>query len=42
MIPYLARLFDITMNNGSLSADWKRAIVFPIHRGGDRLLVTNY
>jgi hypothetical protein len=28
-------LLDITMNNGTLPADWKRAIVVPIHKGGD-------
>jgi len=32
MIPYLARLLDITMNNGTLPGDWKRATVFPIHK----------
>ena len=37
MIPYLARLLDITMNNGTLPVDWKRAIVIPIHKGGDRM-----
>ena len=42
MIPYLARLLDITMNNGTLPGDWKRATVIPIHKGGDRSLVTNY
>ena len=42
MIQYLARLLDITMNNGTLPADWKRAIVVPVHKGGDRSLVTNY
>jgi len=42
MIPYLARLLDITMNNGTLPGDWKRATVIPIHMGGDRSLVTNY
>ena len=42
MIPYLARLLDITMNNGTLPCDWKRATVISIHKGGDRLLVTNY
>ena len=42
MIPYLARLLDITMNNGALPADWKRAMVVPVHKGGDRSLVTNY
>ena len=33
MIPYLARLLDITMNNGTLPGDWKRATVIPIHKG---------
>jgi len=42
MIPYLARILDITMNNGTLPGDWKRATVIPIHKGGDRSLVTNY
>jgi hypothetical protein len=42
MIPYLARLLDIIMNNGTLPGDWKRATVIPIHKGGDRSLVTNY
>ena len=42
MISYLARLLDITMNNGTLPGDWKRATVIPIHKGGDRSLVTNY
>ena len=32
-IPYLARLLGITMNNGTLPGDWKRATVFPIHKG---------
>jgi hypothetical protein len=36
MIPYLARLLDITLNNGTLPGDWKRATVFPIHKGGDQ------
>jgi len=42
MIPYLARLLDITMNNGTLPGDWKKATVIPIHKGGDQSLVTNY
>jgi hypothetical protein len=42
MILYLARLREVTMNNGTLPCDWKRATVIPIHKGGDRSLVTNY
>ena len=42
MIPYFARQLDITMNNGTLPGDWKTATVIPIHKGGDRSLVTNY
>ena len=33
MIPYLARLLVITMNNGTLPGDWKRATVIPIQKG---------
>jgi len=33
MIPYLARLLDLTMNNGTLLGDWKKATVIPIHKG---------
>ena len=42
MIPYLGRLLDITIKNGTLPADWKRAMVVPVHKCGDRSLVTNY
>jgi len=42
MIPYLARLLDITVNNGSLPRDWKRAVVVPIHKGGYRSSAKNY
>jgi len=42
MIPYLARLLDIAVNNDTLPGEWKRATVIPIHKGGDRSLVTNY
>jgi hypothetical protein len=33
MIPYHARLLDITKNNDTLPGDWKRATVIPIHKG---------
>jgi len=42
MIPYLARLLDITINNGTIRRDWKKATVVPIHKGGDRSVVKNY
>jgi hypothetical protein len=42
MIPYLARLLDVTVNNAAIASDWKKAIVVPIYKGGDRLLVNNY
>jgi len=35
MIPYLARLLDITMNNGAVPGDWKRVTVIPIHNGAN-------
>jgi hypothetical protein len=33
MNPYLARILEITMNNGTLPGNWKRATVVPIHNG---------
>jgi hypothetical protein len=42
MIPYLARLLDITINNGTTPRDWKKAIVVDIHKGGDGSVVKNY
>jgi hypothetical protein len=42
MIPYLARLLDIRINNGTIARDWKKVIVVPIHKGGDRSVVKNH
>ena len=42
MIPYLARLLDISINSGTIPGDWKKAIVVPIYKGGDRSVVQNY
>jgi hypothetical protein len=42
MIPYLARLLDISINNGTLPGDWKKATVVPVYKGGDRSIVQNY
>ena len=42
MIPYLARLLDITMNNNSIPCDWKKAIAIPIYKGVDQSVVGKY
>jgi len=42
MNPYLARLLDITINNGTIPRDLKKTIVVPIQIGGDRSVVKNY
>jgi hypothetical protein len=42
MIPYLARLLEITMNNNAITGDWKKAIVVTIYKGGDRSVVGEY
>jgi hypothetical protein len=42
IILYLARLLDITINNATIHSVWKRAIVFPVYKGRDRSLDTNY
>jgi hypothetical protein len=41
MILYLARLLDITINYGTIPREWKKAIVVPIHKEGDRSVVKN-
>jgi hypothetical protein len=38
MIPYLARLLDITINNGTIQRDWKKTTVVRIYKGGSLLL----
>jgi hypothetical protein len=42
MIPYLARLLDITINNAIIPRDWKKAIEVPIYIGVEQSLVSNY
>ena len=36
LIPYLARLLDTTMNSCTLPANWKRAVVVPVHKRIER------
>jgi hypothetical protein len=42
MILYPVRLQDIMINNNTISRDWKKAIVVPIHKGGNHSVVKNY
>ena len=42
MILYLAHLLEMTINNGTVPGDWRRATVVPVYNRGDRSLVTNY
>jgi hypothetical protein len=42
MIPYLEQLLDITVNNATIQSDWKKSIVVPIYKRGERSLVSNY
>ena len=42
MIPYLARLLDITTNNNTIPSNWKKALVVPIYKRGDRSVVRKY
>jgi len=42
MIPYPARLLDITISNATIPSDWKSAIVFPIYKAVIRSLITNF
>ena len=42
LTPYLARLLNITMNNNVIPGDWKKYLVVPFYKGGDRSVVGNY
>ena len=42
VIQHLARLLEITINNSTIPMDWEKAIVVPIHKGGDRSVDKNY
>ena len=33
---------ETLINNGTIPRDWMKAIVVPIQKGGDRLVVKNY
>jgi hypothetical protein len=38
----MAQLLDIMINNAIIPSDWKKAMVVPIHKGGDSSIVKNY
>jgi len=42
MIPYLARLLDIMMNNNAIPGDLEKATVVSIYKEGDRSVFGNY
>jgi len=42
VIPFLVRLLEITINNGTVPTDWKKATVVPIFKGGCRADISNY
>jgi hypothetical protein len=39
---YLVWLLNITIKNGTIPSDWKKAIIILIYKEGDRSLVKNY
>jgi len=42
MIPYQVRLLGMRINNVTIPRHWKKAIVVPVHKGGDHSVVRNY
>jgi hypothetical protein len=32
MIPYLARILDVTSNNAAIPSEWEKIIVIPIYK----------
>ena len=39
---FLARLMELSLNNVNFPSVWKKAIVVPIYKGGDRSAVTQF
>jgi hypothetical protein len=42
IVPYLRTMFNVSINNGKLPVDWKKALVIPIHKSGNKSEVNNY
>jgi hypothetical protein len=42
IVPFLNRLFQISINNGTLPDDWSTAVIHPIFKNGDRSIPQNY
>ncbi len=42
IIPYLVRLFNVSINNESVPDDWKSALIVPIFKSGQKCEVQNY
>ena len=42
MTPFLASLLEISLNNVNIPSDWKKAIVVPVYKGGERSTDMNY
>jgi hypothetical protein len=42
MTPYLARLLEISLNNATISRDWKIATVVSTYKEGYRSALSNY
>ena len=42
MTPYLSTLCEISLNNATISRDWKTASVVHIYKGGDRSAISDY
>jgi hypothetical protein len=42
MIPYCARLLEVTLNSATIPSDWKRALVVPVYKLRVRSVVTNH
>jgi len=41
MIPYLARIFEISLNNATIPSVWKIPSVVPIYNGSDRSAISD-
>ena len=42
VVKWMHQIINLAWKNGSIPADWRRALIIPIHKKGSRLQCRNY
>ncbi len=42
ILPYLIRLFNVSINNAWVPEDWKLALIVPIFKSDNKTILSNY